>query len=444
MAVIKSGASTDQLTVDPTSKAARVTMYDSSGNEILNSSDALTSISLAALNATHEQHLDNYNGIGFTITNMGNAANRIIAEMTFDTINWVQCLLIDLSTNNSISTITSTGSYTIRFAGGTNSIRLKVSSYTSGTITGGMTASTAISQNNIIRGYDNVLSPFNSTTAQLTAGSTFTGTWEADLLWVSSVMSVLADQNLTIVLEQSHDGSTIVNSDTFTYRANATNWSQVVQLTTNYHRVKITNNGGSTTTTLSYQMYNCPVFLGEPRTLTLSGNKRVEIPDKQTYRVANVGLAPIAGNTFTLAGSTTKTIRITRISYTFQSADNTVDYIDVQLLKLSALSGGTSATQTAVPLDSQNAAATATARFYTVAPTTATSLGAITSRRYLSLPANATAGVIELAEINFGNSISATSPIVLRGTSEAIALNLSAIGGGGGQTMSLVVEWIEE
>lgn len=34
MAVIKSGASTDQLTIDPTSKAGRVTPYDSSGREI--------------------------------------------------------------------------------------------------------------------------------------------------------------------------------------------------------------------------------------------------------------------------------------------------------------------------------------------------------------------------------------------------------------------------
>jgi hypothetical protein len=32
MAVIKSGATTDQLTIDPTSKAARVTLYDTSGN----------------------------------------------------------------------------------------------------------------------------------------------------------------------------------------------------------------------------------------------------------------------------------------------------------------------------------------------------------------------------------------------------------------------------
>lgn len=34
MAVIKSGATSDQLTVDPTSKAARITVYDSSGREV--------------------------------------------------------------------------------------------------------------------------------------------------------------------------------------------------------------------------------------------------------------------------------------------------------------------------------------------------------------------------------------------------------------------------
>ena len=37
MAVIKSGDSTDQLTVDPLSNAGRVTMYDSAGNEIIQS-----------------------------------------------------------------------------------------------------------------------------------------------------------------------------------------------------------------------------------------------------------------------------------------------------------------------------------------------------------------------------------------------------------------------
>lgn len=34
MAVIKSGATADELTIDPTSKAARITLYDSAGNEL--------------------------------------------------------------------------------------------------------------------------------------------------------------------------------------------------------------------------------------------------------------------------------------------------------------------------------------------------------------------------------------------------------------------------
>jgi len=40
MAIIKNGASSDQLTIDPISKAARVTMYDSAGREV--SSQKLT------------------------------------------------------------------------------------------------------------------------------------------------------------------------------------------------------------------------------------------------------------------------------------------------------------------------------------------------------------------------------------------------------------------
>lgn len=40
MAVIKSGASTDQLTVDPTSKSARVSLYDTSGNVVVPASSA--------------------------------------------------------------------------------------------------------------------------------------------------------------------------------------------------------------------------------------------------------------------------------------------------------------------------------------------------------------------------------------------------------------------
>ena len=443
MAVIKSGATSDQLTVDPTSKAARVTQYTSSGDEITVGEDALTSISLSSLSATHEQHLDAFNGVGFTITNLGHAANRLVAESTFDNVTWTSCVIIDITNNNSITTVSSTGSYTIRFSGGTNAIRLKVSAYTSGTILGGMTASTAISQNVVIRGYDNVLSVVNSTTANQNAGVTFTGVFEPDLLWVSTTMSCYATQNLTIVFEQSIDGTNVSTSDTFYYRAGTINWSMVVQLMANYHRVIITNTGSIATTTLQYQSYNCPLSLNEPRTLTANGNKRVEIPDKSTYRVSLSAFSPIAGNTISLAGSATKTVRVTRVAFTLQSADNTFDSIEVQVLKLSAISGGTSSTLTPIPLDSLNPTVSASAKSYTVAPTV-TSLGAVSSRRIISLPSGSNSGVIDMEEFIYGNSISGTSPVVLRGTAEAITINLSTIGGGAGTTLSGSIEWIEE
>ncbi len=45
MAVIKSGATTDLLTIDPTSKAARVTLYDATGREVSRQSKATFAMS---------------------------------------------------------------------------------------------------------------------------------------------------------------------------------------------------------------------------------------------------------------------------------------------------------------------------------------------------------------------------------------------------------------
>jgi len=48
MAVIKSGATTDQLTIDPTSKAARITPYDSSGSLCLRQQSYVAAITATA------------------------------------------------------------------------------------------------------------------------------------------------------------------------------------------------------------------------------------------------------------------------------------------------------------------------------------------------------------------------------------------------------------
>ena len=48
MALIKSGASSDELTIDPTSKAARTTLYDAAGNPLLFPRQLLTYSSVSA------------------------------------------------------------------------------------------------------------------------------------------------------------------------------------------------------------------------------------------------------------------------------------------------------------------------------------------------------------------------------------------------------------
>lgn len=60
MAIIKSGATSDQLTIDPTSKAARVTLYDASGNIVVSDGGVYANTNktiyiLSAVNSTTAQ-----------------------------------------------------------------------------------------------------------------------------------------------------------------------------------------------------------------------------------------------------------------------------------------------------------------------------------------------------------------------------------------------------
>jgi hypothetical protein len=95
---------------------------------------------------------------------------------------------------------------------------------------------------------------------------------------------------------------------------------------------------------------------------------------------AAAGTAPF----FVMEGSATKTIKITAVKVdglTLTSAE----YLHVVLTKYStAASGGTAAALVAVPLDSEDAAATANVlNTYTAAPTAGTDVGTLCSTRVL-------------------------------------------------------------
>lgn len=164
---------------------------------------------------------------------------------------------------------------------------------------------------------------------------------------------------------------------------------------------------------------------------------------KATYRASIAALVAVTGCTdlFTLTGSSTKTIRITRVEFSGTVATAAL-YLDVIcLLRSTANSSGTSTSPTVVPLDSNSAAGSAVARAYTANPTTGTLVGAITTDKIL-LPLAGTPTLTQRLVIEFGNR--PAQAVVLRGTTQVFAINLNAVTLANATSIDIAIEWTEE
>jgi hypothetical protein len=165
-----------------------------------------------------------------------------------------------------------------------------------------------------------------------------------------------------------------------------------------------------------------------------------------TYSAATLGLSVATTPTdiFTITGSATKTIYVTKIRVS--GTQTNPGQFDFQLIKRSSTNtGGTSTTPTGVPHDSNNAAATATVRAYTANPSAlGTAIGTVRAEK-VTIPAIGSGGATGLnayVEWNFGIE-DPGQPIVLRGTSQVLALNFNAVTIGG-SSLDMFIEWIEE
>ena len=159
-----------------------------------------------------------------------------------------------------------------------------------------------------------------------------------------------------------------------------------------------------------------------------------------TYAAAIVGLVPaaLATDVFTITGSATKTVRVTRILVS--GVQTTASQVNVTVIKRStANTAGTSTAQTRVSYDSTNAAATATVLAYTANPTLGTTVGQIRTRR-LFVPGAATASDAQGLEIMAGDS--GQQMLTARGIAEVIAINLNAATLTGG-SLNITIEWTE-
>lgn len=160
---------------------------------------------------------------------------------------------------------------------------------------------------------------------------------------------------------------------------------------------------------------------------------------KQTYVAQFNGGTIISGNNFYLGGSSTKTIRITRIMLSGHGTSASNVIVGFQIVS-SAPTGGTSSTSgaTSGPMDSSNAAGTATIKYYTVAPS-----GGGTTQTFFAVfdvawpaPGNPITNIV----LDYTNR-AAQAPVI-RGIAQGIFLFFGSIPTGGVYTYS--IEWTEE
>lgn len=159
---------------------------------------------------------------------------------------------------------------------------------------------------------------------------------------------------------------------------------------------------------------------------------------KASYRATTSGVVVTAsGAVFSLQGSATKTVRVTRVYCT--GVLTTAAQVLVQINRCTAAASSVAGQATVTPrlLDSGNAAATAVALSYT-SGTLGTGNVLFASNRAFYAPATALATG---AEFTFGNRN--TQSLVLRGTSEFMQITCAA-SGYTGALFDMDVEFTEE
>lgn len=170
------------------------------------------------------------------------------------------------------------------------------------------------------------------------------------------------------------------------------------------------------------------------------GNLHVStLPDLslKRYRASSKFAASSTTDNWRINGNASNTVIVTKLTVT--CTETTAGQVSVQLIKRStAGSGGTASSVTAVPLDSNKAAASSVVNSYTgTGPTVGTAVGDIDDAQFGCMAA-ATASPNDI----YIPAISPGAPLaVLRGTAEGLALNFGGAITGGNLTVS--VEWSE-
>lgn len=142
------------------------------------------------------------------------------------------------------------------------------------------------------------LSTANSSSVNLAAAATFTGTIESAFNQPAAQVMVFCDQPYTVQVDQFNDLSNLISTDTFT-RAAGIPMNENVQVNGDFFRLRVTNNGAATTTNLRIETTYGPIP-PLPRALSNNGNLKVTLNESGLVSTANSTAVNLAANaTFT-------------------------------------------------------------------------------------------------------------------------------------------------
>ena len=143
----------------------------------------------------------------------------------------------------------------------------------------------------IVINQNTVVDPLSSSITNLAAGATFTGPSIPDLNYTAVQYTFNADQDCTIYIDQSPDGTNWDITDSFLFYT-PTGSANTIQLVASYYRVRVTNTSPSTTTYFRLQVIKVPFLPSLPRSLDDHGHLQIHSYGFQDFRGVDQYLAP--------------------------------------------------------------------------------------------------------------------------------------------------------
>jgi hypothetical protein len=304
-----------------------------------------------------------------------------------------------------------------------------------------------------------IFSTVNSSTSQLAAGATFSGTIESVTNQQSASVLLTTDQNGVLTFTEYINSSGTRVSRTSTYSIVAgTPFSRSFVINGNYFKVSFTNNGASTTTT-----FNLNTAYGTIPSATALGNGQVSLDEvngtafslgqkttsaslpvvlalpENTYSATFNGAvtATTPTDVFTITGVANKKIKIKYIYIDGEQTTSATIRANV-IRRSSANTGGSSTTLTSVAYDQTSGASSAVVRAYTTNPTLGTTVGTVSSKLLRINTAGSTPTPVE-----FFNENTLIGDNTLNSASEVLSVNLGSTTITG-DTMTFTIVWTEQ